>query len=279
MSFAVMPSWTVEGTFDSPISGKDSFIEVCHYTHVVQIIPVHTGILKAGSDLVQEISGNAVLESNDILVISSKAIATIENAAIKLENIVPSEESFTYAATCNQNPQFTECILQEMKRMNGFVSSTCPFALLTSLKPDGMKKGRILCPNAGMDQSNIEAGYAVGWPVDPVASAKKLSKALGCAVIISDSCCRPSRLGVTAFALVSAGIDPLRSEIGKKDLFGKSMRVTYEAVSDQLATAANAMMGNAAQATPAAIIRDHGYALSGFVGWVDGIEPEEDMFG
>lgn len=244
----------------------------------MQIIPVRTGILKKGDDLAREILKNAKCEPNDILIISSKVVATVENAAVNLAGVTPSSEALEYAKTWNQDPAFTECVLQEMKRMNGFVSGTCPFALLTSLKPDGMKTGRILCPNAGIDQSNVEAGYAIGWPIDPVASAKKLQEKLSCAVIISDSCCRPSRLGVTAFALVCSGIDPLQSEIGKKDLFGKTMRVTYEAVADQLATAANAVMGNSAQATPAAIIRDHNIPSSDFCGWVDGIEPEEDMF-
>jgi coenzyme F420-0:L-glutamate ligase / coenzyme F420-1:gamma-L-glutamate ligase len=248
------------------------------YTQHVQIFPVHTAILKKGDGIEDAILANASLEPGDLLVISSKAIATAEGAAMTLEQFTPSPEALRYAQICNQDPRFTECVLQEMKRMNGFVAGTCPFALLTSLKPTGMRIGRMLCPNAGMDQSNSENGSAIGWPRDPVASAKKLRKAFGIPVIISDSCCRPSRLGVTAFALVSAGIDPLRSEIGKSDLFGKAMRVTVEAVADQLATAANAVMGNAAQCMPAAIIRNAGVASSDFCGWVDGIEEGEDMF-
>lgn len=236
-------------------------------------------MLRSGSDLASEILKNAKLEPGDIVVLSSKAIATTEGAVVNLKNIVPSPEAIKYAKICNQDPRFTECVLQEMKRMNGTVASTCPFALLTSLKPNGMKTGRILCPNAGMDQSNVQEGSAIGWSKDPVRSAQELRKSLGVPVIISDSCCRPSRLGVTAFALVCCGIEPLRSEVGTKDLFGKTMRVTYEAVADQLATAANAVMGNTAQCIPAAIIRDCGLPSSDFCGWVDGIEPEEDIFG
>ncbi len=249
------------------------------YTHLIQIIPIRTGLLRAGDDLAEQILKNVKLEPNDIVVLSSKAIATTEGAAVNLKNVIPSSEAIKYSKTCNQDPRLTETVLAEMKRMNGVVASTCPFALLTSLKPHGMKTGRILCPNAGMDQSNIEEGFAIGWPKDPVRSAQELRQSFGVPVIISDSCCRPSRLGVTAFALVCCGIDPLRSEVGKKDLFGKTMRVTHEAIADQLATAANAVMGNAAQCTPAAIIRDHGLPSSDFCGWVDGIEEGEDMFG
>ena len=80
-------------------------------------------------------------------------------------------------------------------------------------------------------------------------------------------------LGVTAFALVCVGLDPLLSQQGVEDLFGKPLRITTEAIADQLATAANFVMGNAGQSTPAAIIRAHGLRLSDFAGWVPGIEP------
>ncbi len=141
-----------------------------------------------------------------------------------------------------------------------------------------MKSGRILCPYAGLDRSNISSGYAIGWPQDPVRSVAVLQKAIGLPVIISDSCSRPGRLGVTAFALAACGIDPVRSEIDSKDLFGRPLRLTNEAVADQLATAANAVMGNADQSTPGAIIRDSGIPESDFCGWVPGIDPALDMF-
>ncbi|MSR67779.1 coenzyme F420-0:L-glutamate ligase [Candidatus Peribacteria bacterium] len=242
------------------------------------ILPIRTGLLRAGSDLAKEILSKVTLERSDIVVVSSKAIATVEGAAMNLSEITPSPEAISDAKRCNQDPRFTECILREMKRMNGFVTSTSPFVLLTSLKPEGMKTGRILCPNAGMDLSNTDMGFAIGWPKDPVTSAEKLRATLHVPVIISDSCSRPSRLGVTAFALACTGIDPLQSEVGKSDLFGKKMLVTVEAIADQLATAANAVMGNAAQCIPAAVIRDHGVPFSNFCGWVDGIEEGVDMF-
>ncbi len=242
------------------------------------VLPVQTKILKNSDDIAMEILKNVIVQPGDILVISSKAIATVEGAERKLATITPSKEALEYSTLSHQDPTFTECILTEMKRMNGFVASSSPFVLLTSLKPDGMKTGRILCPNAGLDLSNIMSGFAIGWPVHPVQSARNLHESLGIPVIISDSCCRPSRLGVTAFALVCAGMNPLQSEIGKNDLFSGRMRITVEAVADQLATAANAVMGNAAQCIPAAIIRGHSIQHSDFCGWVDGIEPAEDMF-
>lgn len=244
----------------------------------MQILSVHTSLLQCGSDLTAELLKNARFEDTDILIISSKAVAVTEGAAVSLADMVPSTEALELSRQYNQDPRFTEFILRETKRMNGAVIGVSPHVLLTSLKPSGMKHGRILCPNAGADQSNIDTDSAIGWPLDPVLSARQLSQALGIPVIISDSCCVPARLGVTAFALACSGINPFRSEVGEKDLFGKTMRMTQEAVADQLATAANAVMGNSAQSVPAAIIRDYGILRSDFSGWVDGIEAEEDLF-
>lgn len=248
------------------------------------ILPVPTPRLNQGDDIVSLLLKNDIRDG-DILVVSSKAVARIEGATIDLRKIQPTPEARKYAHECNQDPCFTQCVLDETKRMNGAVSGTCPFALLTILQPTDMKTGRILCPNAGVDQSNIEAGHAIGWPLDPVASIRLLQKKIlehkkysKIGIILSDSCTRPGRLGVTAFALTCCGIDPFISNVGNEDLFGKKLRVTQEAVADQLATAANAVMGNAAQSIPVAIIRDHRLPSSDFCGWVPGIEPEEDLF-
>lgn len=244
------------------------------------IVPVRTGLLDSSSDLAEEILKHTDLKPGDILVVSSKAVATCEGAAIDLKSLKPSAEALKLSKKTGQDARFAQAVVEEMKRLNGRVVGTSPSAILTELRPSGMK-GVILCPNAGMDQSNVGEGHAVGWPREPVESAQRLREALAnspLAVIISDSCCIPTREGVTAFALACAGINPLKDQRGSKDMFGKELRVTQEAVADQLAVAANAVMGNAAQSTPAAIIRDHGFQLSDFVGWVDGIEPDQDLF-
>jgi F420-0:gamma-glutamyl ligase len=150
--------------------------------------------------------------------------------------------------------------------------------MLTELKPEGFPSGVLLAANAGLDESNVESGYCIGWPGDPLTSIKKLRKALHAAVLITDSTCRPRRQGVTALALVVSGFHPLRSLIGTRDLFGRDLRMTQEAVADQLATAANMLMGNAGESVPAVIIRNHGIAFTDYEGWVPGIAPEADLF-
>jgi F420-0:gamma-glutamyl ligase len=283
------------------------------------ILPITTPRLKAGDDLAAILHATGMIEAGDIVVVSSKAVATVEGAGMDLRSIKPRKKAEELAKTCHQDPHFTQAVLDETKRMNGDIVGTCPWALLTSLKPKGMKHGRILCPNAGLDLSNVVKGSAIGWPVNPVESVRKLKMKLErmtdmrtpklprepkgprcfvtqhpgtsvpsvtlvpsvpshIALLLSDSCCHPTRLGVVAFALTCAGIDPIRSAVGERDLFGKQLQFTNEAVADQLATAANAVMGNAGQSTPAAIIRDHGLALTNYCGWLEGIEKNDDLF-
>jgi coenzyme F420-0:L-glutamate ligase/coenzyme F420-1:gamma-L-glutamate ligase len=246
----------------------------------MKLIPVPTPIVRAGDDLALILRAAADIEDGDIIVISSKAIATAEGAAVDLSGLNPTPEAYEWSAKTGRSPGFIQAVLDETTRLNGHVNGSCPGALLCEVRPEGLSIGTILTANAGMDESNIDPGFTVGWPHDPVMSAKRLVQGLNrnCAVIVCDSCCRPRRLGVTAFALTACGMDPLKSEVGHTDLFGRELRVTVEALADQLATAANILMGNAGQSTPAAIIRDHGIPLSSFCGWVDGIEPEEDLF-
>ena len=247
------------------------------------ILPIATPILKEGDDLAAVLVKANAFQEGDILVISSKAIATVEGDRIDLSRVTPSPEAQAWAAKSGRSAAFRQAVLDETKRLHGTVAGGGPLAMLTELKPDHME-GSLLVPNAGLDQSNVPEGFAIGWPEDTLASAKKLHSDLQkktgkrIAVIVSDSCCRPRRWGVTAFALVTVGLDPLSSQIGRKDLFGRPLTMTVEAVGDQLATAANRVMGNADQSIPAAIIRDHGLALSNFAGWVPGINKEDDLF-
>lgn len=255
----------------------------------VQIVPIRLSILKCGDDLAAMIANSSVLRLGDIVVVSSKAVATSEGAAVDLSQVAVSQEARDWSAKSGRSPAFCAAVLRETARLRGTVVGCCRGALLTELRPEGLKRGSILAANAGLDESNVAANFAIGWPRDPVASVRRLQSALlrhsviatptpPLAVIITDSCCRPRRLGVTAFALASCGIDPLSPQAGKKDLFGKKLRITTEAIADQLATAANFVMGNAGQGIPAVIIRDHDLPCTDFCDWVSGIDPQEDLF-
>ncbi|MDB4978754.1 MAG: F420-0:gamma-glutamyl ligase [Candidatus Peribacteria bacterium] len=255
----------------------------------MQLLPIHTPILRQGDDLAGIIRANADIQPGDMIVISSKAIATAEGAALDLTAIQPGADAEQWSKKTGRSAAFCEAVLHETQRLNGKTVGWCPGAMFSEVQPEGLATGSILIANAGLDESNIDIQYAVGWPVDPVASARVLRKNIqNCltdtgnnpmvGVIITDSCCSPRRKGVIAFALSVSGFEPIRNEIGKKDLFQRTLRITTEAVADQLATAANFIMGNANQSVPAVIIRDHGVTLTEFEGWVPGIDREEDLF-
>ena len=253
----------------------------------MQLLPIKTPLINKGDDLTKMITDSADLNNKDIIVISSKAVAISEGNLIDLSKIEISNEAKEWSDKLNRNhpdPSFRQAVLNEAERMHGKVLPSCEHAMLTELKPEGLGSGTILAANAGLDRSNAPEGLAIGWPKDPLASAKRLRKELSdisgknIAVIITDSCCRPRRVGVTAIALTVSGIDPLQSQIGKDDLYGQDLRMTEEATADQLATAANFVMGNADQSIPAVVIRDHNLELSDYEEWVPGIDAEDDLF-
>lgn len=242
----------------------------------MQLLPITTGLLRAGDDLIGALRTNADIRQSDILVLSSKIVATCEDAFVDLTSVVVSDEARTEAKNTGRSPEFCQAVLDETARMHGTIVGRCTGAMLCLLHPE--PDIWIVAANAGMDQSNVPGGTALGWPADSAASAIRLKKELGCAVIIIDSCCTPLRTGIDAYALACAGIDPIRNEIGKPDLFGTPLRITRDAIADELASAASLLMGNAAQAIPAVIVRDHGFPISDFSGWIPTFPPKEDLF-
>jgi len=243
----------------------------------MHILPIHTPLIKAGDDVASILKQSMMMQDGDIVIVSSKAVATAEGAAIDLSTVTPTSDAEIWAQKTGKSAAFCQAVLQETVRMHGKVIGGVTGAMLTEVQTDAVST--VLVPNAGLDESNIGDGYAIGWPLDPVLSVKRMSAALNVPIIISDSCIIPRRSGVSAFALVACGIDPVRSEIGVKDLFKHPLIMTKEAVADQLSVMGNAVMGNAAQSNPAAIIRDHQIPSSDFCGWVPGMRPERDLFG
>src|SRR3990167_6495194 len=141
----------------------------------MKIFPIRTGLLKKGDSLEKEIKD---VHAGDIIVVSSKIIATTEGAMIELRTMTPSEEAKQLSEKTGRSPEFMQAVLEETKRLHGKILSAVPGAVLTELKPTGLPSGTILTANAGLDESNIEKGFAVGWPVDPVKSAMRLKKEL-----------------------------------------------------------------------------------------------------
>ncbi len=127
----------------------------------------------------------------------------------------------------------------------------------------------ILAPNAGIDRSNVPIGYAILYPSDPQKTADRLRDSLlrtisernqpdnapSLGIVLSDSRITPTRLGTIGIAIAAAGFSPVQDFRGQTDLFGNRLRVTLRAVADELASAAQLVMGEAAESVPVVIVR------------------------
>ena len=204
-------------------------------------------------------------ETGDVLVVAQKAVSKVEGRVIALADIEPSEEARAHAE--DGDPRHVEVILRETARV---VRSRPPLIIAET-------RHGFVCASAGVDASNAPGpDTVVLLPVDPDASARALHERLGVAVIVSDSFGRPFRHGTTDVAIGVAGLPPLRDLRGTRDRSGYELKTTQIAVADEIAGAAELVMGKAA-GIPAAIVR--GLQLEG-----DGsarelvMPPDRDLF-
>jgi len=221
----------------------------------VQVLGLSLPLVEPGDDLpsmilraADQIGG---LRDGDIVVVSSKVVATAEGRFRELSRMRPSTRAKKIAAKSGQEPELVELILNEADR----VLSTCRGAILT------IKNGAI-CANAGVDLSNAPKGKAILLPRYPEKAAKALRLALMAgskakiAVVISDSVVHPLKLGTVGQAIATAGMEPVIDCRGERDLYGKPLKITYRAIADQLASAAQVVMGEAGERVPVAVARD-----------------------
>ncbi len=227
---------------------------------MIEIHPL-TGIgeVRPGDDLAALL--RAALAQNklekragDILVVTQKIVSKAEGRFVAMDSVVPSEEALRLAALTCKEPCLVELVLQEAED----VVRAAPHVLITR-----NRYGQVMA-NSGIDRSNIGDGAgdrALLLPVDPDASAARLSEALGMAVVISDSFGRPWRMGVVAVAIGAAGLPALIDRRGDVDRDGRVLEVTQIALGDIVATAANLATGEGAEGIPAALVQ--GYMFSG----------------
>jgi coenzyme F420-0:L-glutamate ligase/coenzyme F420-1:gamma-L-glutamate ligase len=140
-----------------------------------------------------------------------------------------------------------------------------------------------ICANAGVDTSNTADSTVVLLPVDPDASARRIQAGLETAfgvrvgVVISDTFGRPWREGLVNVALGVAGIAPIVDYRGQLDSHGRPLRVTTIAVADELASAAELVMGKTGQ-VPVAVIKGFDYEVRVSSGRELNRDPARDLF-
>jgi coenzyme F420-0:L-glutamate ligase / coenzyme F420-1:gamma-L-glutamate ligase len=182
-------------------------------------------------------------EPGDVLVVAQKAVSKAEGRVVSLADVEPSEEARAHAG--DGDPRHVEVILRETARV---VRTRPPLVIAET-------RHGFVCASAGVDASNApRADTVVLLPIDPDASARALHERLEVAVIVSDSFGRPFRHGTTDVAIGVAGLPPLRDLRGTRDRTGYELKTTQIAVADEIAGAAELVMGKT-DGIPAAIVR------------------------
>ena len=231
----------------------------------VQVIGVEgLPIVKPGDNLGALIceaarrKGSPVM-NGDIVVVTHIITSVAEGRLADLEKIIPSEFAKNLASRLAKDPAMVEVVLRESRGIRRIGDGV----LITETHHG------FVCANSGVDKSNVAGEHKVALlPVDPDASAtrirEEIHKASGrdVAVIISDTHGRPLRLGEVNVAIGVAGLKPIRDRRGEKDLFGYVLRVKQTAVADEIASAAELVIGQADEGVPAAIIRGYKYLNS-----------------
>jgi coenzyme F420-0:L-glutamate ligase/coenzyme F420-1:gamma-L-glutamate ligase len=224
-------------------------------------------------ELVDRVVGQE-LRDGDILVVSSKFIAVAEGRVVDLGTVVPSREAASVSKRVGISPELCELVIRESDEEIGGVTG-----FMLALK-DGL-----LTPNAGIDKSNVEHGKVVLYPRNPLDSATALveemrfRRGVEIGVVVSDSRLMPTRKGTVGVALAAAGMEAIVDLRGKPDLFGNVLKVTSQAIADDLCSGAQIVMGEANESTPIVMVRGlatspgRSYQMSSFA-----VDPEQCVY-
>jgi coenzyme F420-0:L-glutamate ligase/coenzyme F420-1:gamma-L-glutamate ligase len=195
-----------------------------------------------------------VLQDGDILVVTQKVVSKAEGRYLDLDTLAPSSRAQEIAGITGKDDRLVEAILSQSSE----VLRAKPNVLIVETK------GGLILANAGVDQSNVETTErrrVLLLPEDADRSARELKEQLdvhfgvNVGVIISDSCGRAWRLGVIGLAIGAAGVPSLIDRRGELDLSGRPLEVTEVGFADAVAATAVLVMGEAAEGTPAALVR------------------------
>lgn len=200
-----------------------------------------------------ETPGLGPLQPADVLVVTQKVVSKAEGAIVNLDDVTPRPEAVEFATRWDRDARQVEVVLREARRVVRMERGV----LITETRHG------FVCANGGVDASNV--GPASGaivtlLPADPDRSARTIRDAIRVAtgvaipVIVSDSFGRPWRWGITDVAIGVAGLAPLDDLRGTEDADGRVMRSTVRAVADELASAAELVLGKTA-GRPVALVR------------------------
>ena len=215
--------------------------------------------VRPGDDLAALVAGAVDLVDGDVVVVTQKVVSKAEDRLVDIDPEV------------GHRPLVERESVRILRRRGDLVIAETEHGFV--------------CANAGVDLSNVEAGQAALLPVDSDRSARRIRDALhhrfsvDVAVVVSDTFGRPWRRGVTDVAIGCAGLRPVVDLRGTTDALGRELQVTEVAVVDEIAAAAELVMGKAA-GVPVAVVRGIDPAWFGDGSVVDDVvrSPDEDLF-
>lgn len=216
-------------------------------------------IVKRGDDVGELIMDAAAkkhlqIDDGDVVVVAQTVISKAEGEVVDLHIVKPSKRAEELAKKLDKDPRIIEVILQqspEIVRLGHVIISRT--------------KHGLVCANAGVDHSNVENEHVTLLPSDPDASAARIKdsirRRLGVevAVIVTDTQGRPFRCGCVGVAIGVSGMKPLLDMRGRRDLYGKELKVTITCPADSLAAAAVAIMGESDEGIPVVLIKGANY--------------------
>jgi coenzyme F420-0:L-glutamate ligase/coenzyme F420-1:gamma-L-glutamate ligase len=240
----------------------------------LQIIPLYIEKEIAPSDDLSDlILKSEKLNDGDIVVIAQKIISKQEGRLVRLSTIIPSLLSEGIGSQYQKDSRIIELILSESKRIIRMHNG-----ILVVETNNGF-----ICANAGIDESNVEEGYATLLPVNSDVSAKRIRDKIfertnkNVAVIVSDTFGRPFRMGQTNVAIGISGLNPILDYAGTSDSYEKILRITAISISDEISSASELVMGKSLRC-PIAIVRDYSFEFE--ESSIDGLirTEREDLF-
>ncbi len=231
----------------------------------LEILPVAgIGEVKPGQDLaalIVEATGGDRLRDGDCVVVTQKVVSKAEGRLVPIDPADP----------LSHKPLVEQESVRVLRRRGDLVISETAHGFV--------------CANAGVDLSNVEEGFAALLPIDSDRSARRIRDRLRAlakvevAVVISDTFGRPWRRGVTDTAIGCAGIAAVVDLRGSTDALGRELKVTEVALVDEIAAAADLVMGKS-KGVPVAIVRglDEAWFRPGSVAKEIVRPPADDLF-
>lgn len=221
-----------------------------------------TGIpeIRTGDDLAATIVEavtrlDLTFQLHDILVVTQKVVSKAEGRVVRLCDVTPSPISLTWATHLDKDPRLVELILGEARRIVRMDRGL----LLTETRHG------FICANAGVDRSNLPGEESASLlPLDPDGSARAIRDRIRAlckadvGILISDTFGRPWRDGLTNVAIGVSGLIPLLDYRESADDFNRPLKATRTAIADELAAAAELVMGKI-ERIPAVLIRGYRY--------------------